>query len=104
MRGRLVAVATALATALVPVLVTPVAAHADPGSATVIPIQVTGDVAKRFNMVVLGDGYTEAEQAKFREHVDKHLNVLWTIEPYKTYRNYINVFAVSIVSAESGVD
>jgi hypothetical protein len=103
-RGRLVAVATALATALVPVLVTPVAAHADAGSATVVPIQVTGDPAKRFNMVVLGDGYTAAELPRFREHVDKHLNVLWTIEPYKTYRNYINVYAVEIVSGESGVD
>ena len=36
--------------------------------------------------------------------VDKHLNVLWSIEPYKSYRNYINVYAVEIVSGESGVD
>ena len=79
-------------------------ASAAPGDATVVPIQVTGDPAKRFNLVVLGDGYTAAEQSKFLEHVDKHLNVLWTIEPFKTYRSYINVYAVSIVSAESGVD
>jgi hypothetical protein len=79
-------------------------AAAAPGDATVVPIQVTGDPAKRFNMVVLGDGYTADEQALFREHVDKHLNVLWTIEPFKSYRSYINVYAVSIVSAQSGVD
>lgn len=105
MGNRLVAMAAAVATiAAIPALTPAAAQAAEPGSATVIPIQVTGDPAKRFNMIVLGDGYTEAEQAKFRENVDKHLNVLWAIEPYKTYRNYINVYAVSIVSAESGVD
>jgi hypothetical protein len=79
-------------------------ASAAPGDATVVPIQVTGDPAKRFNLVVLGDGYTAAELPKFREHVDKHLNVLWTIEPFKSYRSYVNVYAVEITSAESGVD
>jgi hypothetical protein len=79
-------------------------ASAAPGDATVVPVQVTGDPAKRFNLVVLGDGYTADEQGKFRENVDKHLNVLWTIEPFKSYRGYINVYAVSIVSAQSGVD
>src|SRR5262245_31590847 len=79
-------------------------ATAAPGDATVVPIQVTGDPAKRFNLVVLGDGYTAAEQGLFRENVDKHLNILWTIEPFKSYRSYINVYAVAIVSAQSGVD
>ena len=73
------------------------------GSATVVPIQVTGDPAKRFSMVVLGDGYTAAEMPKFRAHLDKHLNILWSIEPFRSYRNYINVYAVEIVSGESGI-
>ena len=71
---------------------------------TVVPIQVTGPPANRFNLVIAGDGYTEAEQAKFRQQVDKHLNIMWSIEPYKSYRNYINVYAIKIVSAESGID
>jgi hypothetical protein len=73
------------------------------GDATVVPIQVTGDPAKRFSMVVLGDGYTAAELPRFRQHVDKHLNILWSIEPFRSYRNYINVYAVEIVSGESGI-
>ncbi|GLZ08773.1 peptidase [Actinomadura sp. NBRC 104412] len=72
-------------------------------SATVVPVQVTGDPAKRFNLVILGDGYTAADLPKFRAHVDRHLNDLWTIEPFKTYRSYVNVYAVEIVSDESGV-
>ena len=61
------------------------------GSARVVPIQVTGDPEARFSMVVMGDGYTAAEMPRYREHLDKHLNILWSIEPFRSYRNYINV-------------
>ncbi|WP_064750337.1 M64 family metallopeptidase [Solirubrobacter soli] len=73
------------------------------GSATVVPLQVTGPPANRFNLVIAGDGYTEAEQDKFMQQVDKHLNIMWSIEPYKSYRNYINVYAIKIISGESGI-
>lgn len=85
-----------------PAAATPAASPA--ASGTVVPIQVTGDPATRFNLVLLGDGYTEADLPTFRAHVDRHLNTLWTIEPFKSYRSYFNVYAVEIVSAESGVD
>ena len=74
------------------------------GTGTVIPLQITGDPASRFALVVLGDGYTAAEQSKFRAHLDKHLNILWSIEPFRSYRNYFNVYGVEIVSAQSGID
>ncbi len=73
------------------------------GSARVVPIQVTGDAAQRFSLVILGDGYTAAEMPRFREHVDRHLNILWSLEPFRSYRNYIDVYAVEIVSPESGI-
>src|ERR1700759_357354 len=73
------------------------------GSATVVPLQVTGPPANRFDLVIVGDGYTAAEQDKFMSQVDKQLNVMWSIEPYKTYRNYINVYAVKVISGDSGV-
>src|SRR5687768_1908822 len=69
----------------------------------VVPIQVTGDPAKRFSLVILSDGYTQSEMPKFRQHLDKHLNVLWSLEPFRSYRNYINVYAVEIVSVQSGI-
>ena len=73
------------------------------GSAQVVTIQETGPAANRFNLVIAGDGYTEAEQDKFMQQVDKHLNIMWSIEPYKSYRNYINVYAIKIISGESGI-
>src|SRR6201991_8600 len=74
------------------------------GSATVVPIQVTGPAANRFNLVIAGDGYTESEQDRCMAQVDKPLNIMWSIEPYKSYRNYINVYAIKIISGESGID
>ncbi|MFI6707045.1 M64 family metallopeptidase [Nonomuraea sp. NPDC050478] len=76
---------------------------AEPGAATVVPVQVTGAPEKRFNLIVMGDGYTGAEQEKFRQDVDRHLNVMWSIEPFKSYRNYLNVYRIDIVSGESGI-
>ncbi|MRG61685.1 peptidase [Agromyces sp. CFH 90414] len=73
------------------------------GSSTLVPIQVTGDPAERFSLVILGDGYTAEEQPLFREQVEEHLETMWSIEPYKSYRNYFNVYAVEIISGESGV-
>lgn len=102
MRGTTLAAAIALIVAVI--MAVPTAANAEVGSATVVPIQITGDPGKRFNIVVVSDGYTQAELPKFREHVNKHLNVMWTIEPFKSYRSYINVYAVEIISGESGVD
>lgn len=92
------------ATVSLTLLSVPAAGHADEtAAATVVPVQVTGDPAKRFNLVFLGDGYTAADMAAFRQNVDKHLNVLWSIEPYKSYRSYFNVYRVEIPSKDSGV-
>ncbi|MGQ4268994.1 M64 family metallopeptidase [Nocardiopsis changdeensis] len=71
---------------------------------TVVPIQVTGDPSERFNLVILGDGYTAEEMPLFREQLAAHLNVQWSIEPFRSYRNYFNVYAVETPSVESGVD
>jgi hypothetical protein len=70
----------------------------------VVPVSVNGDPAARFSLVVMSDGYTAAELPKYRAHLDKHLNVLWSIEPFRSYRNYINVYSLEIESPESGVD
>ncbi|SFQ24818.1 IgA Peptidase M64 [Actinomadura madurae] len=99
--GRTIVIGTAAA-AVLSMAAAPARA-ADPADAQVVPVQVTGDPAKRFNLVVLGDGYTAADMPKFRTHLAEHLNDLWTIEPFKSYRSYINVYAVEIPSGESGV-
>ena len=84
--------------------VAPGVAHAqEPGTATVVPIQITGPPAERLNLVILGDGYTAAEQQDFRDDVERNLNVQWSIEPFRSYRHYFNVYRLEIISQDSGI-
>ncbi|WP_236242630.1 M64 family metallopeptidase [Streptomyces sp. CC228A] len=55
-------------------------------------------------MVFIGDGYTAGELPRFRADVDRHVKVLWSIEPFRSYRSYVNVWAVQVPSPDSGVD
>lgn len=78
-------------------------ARAQQDDVRVVPIQVTGDPQVRFSMVILGDGYTAAELPQFRADLERHLNILWSIEPFRSYRSYFNVYAVEMASPESGI-
>ncbi len=66
------------------------------------PIQVTGPPAQRLNLIILGDGYQWDQQSIFRADVDRNLSVMWATEPFRTYRNYMNVYAVEISSIDYG--
>src|SRR4029079_2458238 len=69
----------------------------------VVPIQVTGPPAQRLNFIILGDGYQWDQQSIFLADVDRNLSVMWATEPFRTYRNYINIYAVKIASIDYGV-
>ncbi|HEY3470676.1 MAG TPA: M64 family metallopeptidase, partial [Amycolatopsis sp.] len=77
-----------LAAAVVLGLGLAVPAQAAEPATTITEVQVTGPVAQRFNLVVLGDGYTAAEQPKFLDDVRRHVDTLWSLEPFKSYRSY----------------
>ena len=67
------------------------------------PIQVTGPPAQRLNLIILGDGYQWDQQSIFLKDVDRNLSVMWATEPFRSYRNYMNVYAVEISSIDYGV-
>ncbi|WP_158845171.1 M64 family metallopeptidase [Saccharothrix deserti] len=73
-------------------------------AADVVPIQETGAPDQRFDLVFVGDGYTAAEIELFHTHVVSKWSELSAVEPFKSYRQYFNVWQVSVVSTESGVD
>ncbi|GAA4452632.1 M64 family metallopeptidase [Phytohabitans houttuyneae] len=105
MRTRATLMLAALAAGLVVAGPAPARA-ADPAplpEPTVRPVQVTGPAADRLNLVILGDGYQADQQAIFRADVDRNLAVMWATEPFRTYRDYINVYAVEIASIDYGV-
>jgi hypothetical protein len=61
-----------------------------------------GVLANRINLVVLVDGYTVSDMSHFKTDVQGILNAFWNAEPWKEYKNYVNVFAIEVVSSASG--
>jgi hypothetical protein len=60
--------------------------------------------ANRIDIVILGDGYTAAQQALFAADAKALADGLFSLSPYSDYRNYFNVAGVFGDSAESGAD
>lgn len=56
-------------------------------------------------LVVTGDGFTENDlttNGLFENSARNALDCLFSVEPYKTYRDYFNVYILPTISAESG--
>ncbi|MCX5174834.1 M64 family metallopeptidase [Streptomyces virginiae] len=62
-----------------------------------------GSTADRLDVVVIGDGYTAAELARFHTDAEQKWAEVTAVEPYTTYRNLFNVWTVDAVSHDSGV-
>ncbi|KOX33827.1 hypothetical protein ADK67_05880 [Saccharothrix sp. NRRL B-16348] len=73
-------------------------------AADVVAIQETGAPDQRFDLVFVGDGYTATEIGVFHDHVVSKWTELAAVEPFRSYRQYFNVWQVNVVSNESGVD
>lgn len=67
-------------------------------------LQHTGSSGGRLDLVILGDGYTEAEQEKMSEDAEKVMNAFWSDTVFGAYREFVNVSLVHVVSNESGAD
>ncbi len=73
--------------------------------AQVFPVEkiyYSGDKSKRINLVILGDGYTLSQQSQFLLDANNITNKLFSTSPYKEYKKYFNVYAIKVVSVESG--
>ena len=59
----------------------------------------------KLNIVLLGDGYNakDISEGKLIENVTEAYGHFFDIEPYKTYKDYFNVYTAVSVSPESGV-
>ena len=59
----------------------------------------------KLNIVLLGDGYNakDISEGKLMENVTEAYGHFFDIEPYRTYKDYFNVYTAVSVSPESGV-
>jgi hypothetical protein len=69
----------------------------------VFAIQESGPPATKVDLLVLGDGYTAAEEGKFEKDAKRLVEILLSTEPYKSRRNDFNVRGLAVPAAESGI-
>ena len=57
------------------------------------------------NLVFLGDGFDakDISEGKYMQTMDEQIENFFGIEPYKTYRDYFNVYTAIAVSPETGI-
>ncbi len=62
-----------------------------------------GPPAEKVDLLVVGEGYTEAELPKFQADVKRLVGKLFDTEPFKSRKRDFNVRALHLPSAQSGV-
>ncbi|MBK8099956.1 MAG: hypothetical protein IPK26_22870 [Planctomycetes bacterium] len=70
----------------------------------VTTILSNGPTANRYDMVILAEGYTAAEQTRFNTDCQSFLTALFQRAPYQAFASYYNVHTVFRASLESGAD
>jgi len=71
---------------------------------TVDTLRQSGPVAKRFNMVVLGDGYRAQDQAQLSTDAKNITDYIFQSTPFKNYASLFNLKLVHVVSTDNGAD
>jgi hypothetical protein len=75
-----------------------------PAPFAVTPIMENGPAATSVDLVLLGDGYTEADLPKLRNDARHFTEAMFATKPFSAHRREFNVRLVESVSAESGID
>src|SRR4029079_5504761 len=63
----------------------------------------SGDPAKKLDLLILGDGYTMAERAKFERDARRLVAVLLSTAPFKERQRDLNIWGLSPASPQSGI-
>ena len=63
-----------------------------------------GPIAERVDLLVISEGYTQAEMPKFHADAQRLVGALFNEEPFKSRRKDFNVRGLDLASAQSGVN
>lgn len=63
-----------------------------------------GSPAKRFNLVLVAEGYQQTEMAQFSADAQQFANHLFNTPPFDELQCAINVYRVDVASTDSGAD
>jgi hypothetical protein len=72
--------------------------------ATLARGSVANHAENRLDVLVLGDGYTSAQQSTFDTHAAALRTAMFNVTPYKEYANFVNWQPAFVASAQSGAD
>ena len=70
---------------------------------TVWALWESGPPETKVDLLLLGDGYTEAELPKFHADAKRLVEKMFSVEPYKSRRADFNVRAIDLPTAASGI-
>jgi hypothetical protein len=74
-----------------------------PSPGALLEIQKSGDPADKVDFLILGDGYTAAERAKFEKDARRLTDLLFAVSPFKERRSDFNVWGLCPAAEESGI-
>lgn len=74
-----------------------------PLPAAPIPVRVSGASPQKVDLLILGDGYTQAEMKKFEADAQRLSKHLFSVSPFKERADDFNVWALAVATQESGV-
>ncbi|PTL83464.1 IgA Peptidase M64 [Vitiosangium sp. GDMCC 1.1324] len=74
---------------------------ASPGA--LLKLVENGPAADKVDFLILGDGYTEQERAKFEKDARRLVDILFTYSPFKERKRDFNVWGLMPVARQSGI-
>jgi hypothetical protein len=74
-----------------------------PAEGRVVPVFENGPATQKVDLLVLADGYTEAQMPKFRKDAARLLDVLFATEPFKSRKSDFNVRLLELPAKEPGI-
>jgi len=74
-----------------------------PSPGPLMTIQKSGDPASKVDLLVLCDGYTAAERAKFEKDARHFADMLFAVSPFREHKNDFNVWGLCPAAGESGI-
>lgn len=86
----------------------------DPNSRFVVPADAAprgavwtlfenGPPGKKVDLLILGDGYTQAELGKYHADVEHLVDALFQVEPFRSRKGDFNVRGIDLPAASSGI-
>jgi hypothetical protein len=74
------------------------------GTVRVYKSLYSGDPHQKADVAIIGEGYTAAEEEKFKKDLKRFTEVFFKAEPCKSHKDHFNIYGVLKPSQESGVD